>query len=327
MARQNVVPAFNSPVPKAAASGPTFAPATPVIGGNQTAQELQSAASMSIPAVQTVAPVSLSTGVRELKRFPLVLASGASFALSISGNYVFVEFIRTPNQGTAQPEYLVNMKPDSSSVTIPLSVEGQEFRFETDYNQLQFQNLNGGDCALVVWVGYGSVSFPFKYESRNYEAAATGAAIAAAVHPINNIVTTTAISPPVFPFTSLVLSRFRLVKSSTTTAGANFLAYIFNAAPTAPLGSNIAWQLRYADRQSLAGIIALPNFITGGAGSDMTVCDVSGLSIPISAPLNSANPSAYDPLAANQLTVVIVASAAYTSPGENCVLETTFASR
>lgn len=314
---------FNAPVRSVAPS----VPATPRVQGNQEAQALQAATSAAAPSIMTTAPASVSTGVRELKRFPLSLASGGSQVLSITGNYIFVEFVRTPNLGTAQPEYLVTIKPDTSSVAIPVSVEGQEFKFPSDYTQLQITNPNGGDCALIIWVGYGEVSFPFKYQSRNYEAAGNGAGIAAALHAVNNIVTVATISPPVFPFTSLVLSRFRLVKNSTTTAGASFLAYIFNGTPSAPLGSNIAFQLKYADRQLLAGIIALPSFITGGAGSDMTVCDVSGIAIPISAPLDSSNPSAYDPLAANQLTVVIVAATAYTSPGETCVLETTFANR
>lgn len=274
----------------------------------------------SIGFVPSAPNVSDATGTKQFQRLPFPIASGGSQSIPIPGSTVFVELLRTPFQGGASAEYFAEAKPDNGPA-FPL-YEGAKYRFDTPFNNLQIRNLNGGDAYFVLWIGFGDFAHPVVSSPRSYEFSANGAAIANAAHAAGNIVTVGTIDAPPYPYTSARLARFRMEKTTTTAAALR--AFIFSGTISAALGSNIPFTLLDGDGVRLQGIVDLPAFITGGAGSTLSVCEVSGIAIPLSNYYADNNFSSFDPLSGGQFTVVIVATSAYT-PGaaENCRIRST----
>lgn len=308
--KTSAVPVLPVPtVPTSAATGSGYpAPLAPVLPA------------VSVPAIPSAPNVSDATGTRQFQRIVLPVPSGASQNLPYPGTTVFVELLRTPYQGGASAEYVAEAQPDNGP-KFPL-YEGAKIRFDTPFNNLQIRNLNGGAAYFVLWIGFGDFAHPALSTPRTFEFSANGAGIVNAAHAAGNIVTVGTIDPPPAPYTSARLVRFRMEKTTTTAAALR--AFIFSGTISAALGANIPFTLLDADGQRLQGIVDLPAFITGGAGSTLSVCEVSGIAIPLSNYYADNNFSSFDPLAGGQFTVVVVATSAYT-PGaaESCRIRST----
>jgi len=248
-------------------------------------------------------------GPQSLAFQQIVIPAGAIYPLVIKGNYIYVEGIGsttdTPANGT------VTIKADTQQYPVPIFEGNRAIRFTQPFNNIELNNTaNTSPVIVYFWIGFGDVRRDTS--SDKYRTVSTITSDAGATYAVNKVVGT---NPVTFTFAvsgftqSANITKATLVKSTATTANANFSLFLFGVKPSA-IADNANFTFLPAGVSNAVdylGVIQFPAFVAGAAGSN-SVCDVAGFEIAMSSPgLDlSSNPN-------GTIYGILVANAAYTS--------------
>ena len=127
-----------------------------------------------------------------------------------------------------------------------------------------------------------------------------------------------------YPSCGAVITRARVIKNTPNLVNANFTLFLFSAgtAPAIPADQS-AFVLLFGQLQVGQGIINFPAFVSGGAGSDAAVCEISGLALPVKTDSTLTTNSFTDNLSkGGSLVGILVCNAAYVpGNGEQFIVE------
>lgn len=289
-------------------------------------------AAAAIPSVPQASGVA---GV--LKQFGLVtivLQPNTPFPISVEGDYIFLQNSDRPlaqSVGEVDSPFPLLTAKDSNSNVVLIDRPGKGYILPQPFNSIAITYTPGTlppaaatqTLTVQVYVGYGRV----QDDSGLRIAAGLGVASQNLVVTRPNNVTPYAAGQFVAdganfiiqrvtrqPGSSAIITRAKLHKSAINAVNANFSAWLFFALANTNFTNTD--QLPFIFNATAAGLVVgridFPQFVTGGAGSTHSVCDVAGISIPVSTDATQSTiPGANAFASPGSLYVALVANAAY----------------
>lgn len=219
----------------------------------------------------------------------IIVAANSTLPVVASGNYVYVEAVVYDTFASYNFGYAATaptIKPDTSQATVSVTEASREIGFAVPFTKLQITNPNlFGAVVLTLWIGYGSVR---RDTLRSVKDFAVGGLFTNIAYAANK---TVGAGPLVYPeVCSPINQRARIKKAtmaidgSAVTTNADFTLWL---TPEVPLAStnNSTFQLSQnfpnGFGYTLPTQIRFPSFVTGGAGSNGAICELSGLDIEV----------------------------------------------
>jgi len=248
-------------------------------------------------------------GPQSLAFQQITIPAGAIYPLVIKGNFIYVEGIGSTTDVPANGS--VTIKPDTQQYPVPIFEGNRAIRFTQPFNSVELNNSQNTVPVIVYfWIGFGDVRRDISNDK--YRTYSTLTSAAGAVYAANKVV---GANPVTFTFAvssftqSANILKATMVKSTATTANANFSLFLFGVQPTA-VADNANFTFLPAGVSNAVdylGVIQFSQFVAGAAGSN-SVCDVAGFEIALSSPGldTSSNPN-------GTVYGILVANAAYTA--------------
>lgn len=254
----------------------------------------------------------------------VLVKAGSIFPVVISGNYLYVEGIKFETTALHQfnnADNYLTVKPDQASAKARLISPKRAITFAARFGSLQFENTSGVDAVVSCWIGSGDIRADYdgylinSAQSILIPVAGTGVAYAAGQMVGGGFVFPGACSKYTQRAT---LKKITVTKGDPSTANANFTLWLFASYTGSGLSNKAAFTLGANGFTDYIGSVALPAFVTGGAGSAMATCDVSGIDMPLYSSATDSNG-----YTAGSIYGALVANAPYVQAYEAIVLNMT----
>ena len=242
----------------------------------------QSAASASLGAILSPPPLPASIGYKSLQKIQLSLAGNTQQTVQISGNFIYV--LAITGNSTSTP---VTLQPIGNAA-VPIYNNTTVLRWDSDFTQLIVNNPAASTLTLTLIVGYGDYK---DYSALTFTAPQNFNVVGAlGSRPANVIpyaanqyvadlvggyISLTNISRP--NGTGINFDRLCLSKNSTTTANADFTVLFFSGDQST---GSVTDQTPYVAGSIIPrAVVRFPSFVTGGAGSTYSYCDLNDVNI------------------------------------------------
>lgn len=242
----------------------------------------------------------------------VLVKAGSIFPVVIAGNYLYVEGIAFATTALYQfnnADNFLTVKPDQASAKARLISPKRAITFAASFASLQFENTSGVDAVVSCWIGSGDIRADYDgyrvnaAQSLSVPAAGGGVAYAAGQVVAGSFYFSGACSKYTQRAT---LQKLTVIKTDPSTANANFTLWLFGSYTGGGLNNKTAFTLGANGFTDYIGSVGLPAFVTGGAGSVMATCDVSGIDMPLYSSATDTNG-----YTAGTIYAVLVANAAY----------------
>lgn len=244
------------------------------------------------PAPGAAAPAAVlqsTEAPRTLLYQKIVVPANSTLPVVASGNYIYVESVvydtfASYNYGYARTAPTV--KPDTSQATVAITEASREIGFAVPFTTLQITNPNTfGAVVLTLWIGYGSVRRDTLRAVKDF---AVGGVFANLAYAANK---TVGAGPLLYQeVCSPINQRARIKKAtmaidgSAVTTGADFTLWLTPEVPEAS-ADNSTFQLSQnfpnGFGYTMPTQLRFPAFVTGGAGSNGAICELSGLDVEV----------------------------------------------
>ena len=250
------------------------------------------------------------------------VGAGQRYPVVVSGNYCYVEGISFDTTNLAQQtinDGVITVKPDTIGAQARLITDHREIQFPETFSLLEFFNSGTVTVFIFCWVGVGRIRSDSP--SRVVNCSSSLLTNGGGAYTIGDCVC----SGPFYlgaacsPYNQRGKLRTVTVQKNQTTTDAVFELWLFARQGTGSTTDNSPFVLGTTPAYfpyDYLGTVALPAFVTGGAGSTLSFCFVSGIDLDIwSAPTDAGG------YADGTIFGQIVARAAY-NPGvsENIVV-------
>lgn len=263
------------------------------------------------PAVapSVAAPPTVFTTPQSLFYQKVIVPAGKKYPFVVKGDYFYVEGLAYAT--IYSTPYTPKIKADTNGAIFPLTEAYREIKFPEIFNNIEVDNTDSiYDLILTVWIGFGKIRRDAKkdFTSSDFLTAPAGA------YAANQVVGDLLIFPGATnPNTqSATLRKVTCTKANAVVLNADFTLWLW--------GSSTAWNDKtpfvFDTQWQYVAQIRLPAFVTGGAGSVSSVCDVADLNVALRG--NARDPNGFIP---GTLYGTLVANAAYVATGENIGLD------
>jgi hypothetical protein len=245
------------------------------------------------------APVVADAGPKDLSRSIIAtLAPTGSYPILAVGDFVYIKAITTPNLTGAAPAMAtysakpsIRIKPYNGPEMVVDRV-GQSFRFTRAFSNLQVSypaaSITAGLIISVeLIIGFGGFDEPAPHRVSPFfsERTITRPANAIAYAAGQYVGNTADMGGKCLAFLDTFrlgsrysrITRAMIRKNSATITNAVFSLYFFQVPPTTSCADQVAFAMTPSDDNPQMGRIQFPAFITGGAGSTMSFCDLAGI--------------------------------------------------
>lgn len=286
----------------------------------------QIARAQAIPSVPGAPPPRERNPLKQFNQSVVVCAFGVPTRLAIQGDYVYIQSAtRNPmspdgtgiGNGTGSVVPSVVAMRDNNNNLVTIDAVGKGYIFPSPFEYIEF--ISSNDITFIVMIGYGRVN--------NDSGIRTSVGLSeeiftAIVRPANvtpyaanqnvNDVSGVVIEFPNcarFPFGNGIITRAKIFKVSPNLVNADFTLFLMPTAGSAGGADQSTYNLS-VNQRGLQGIIRFPTFITAGAGSTSSVCEIDGIAVPFRSQ-SASNPTPPNLAGGGSLFGNLVANGAY----------------
>lgn len=251
------------------------------------------------------------------------------FPLSIEGDYIFIEQTDFPiASAVGSPPLgglgILSIK-DSNNNVLQLTQAGMGYVFPNAFQWLSFNYTGVAALKVQIYIGYGRV------QDDAGTRVAVGLGRQAVIFTINrpanaNPYAAGQIVGDIIPANIFlrqmsrtpqlggVITKALITKNNAVVANADFSLWLFlsGASGLIPTADQAAFVFSNTLGLQQQGLIRFPTFVTGGAGSTGSVCELSGIAVPFQTDNNViASTNLTDFSDGGNLCAALVANAAY----------------
>jgi hypothetical protein len=219
----------------------------------------------------------------------ITVGAGQRYPVVVSGNLVYCEgIVMSGSALVANGAFSnVSIKPDTANALVYLLEPKRRICFPEQFASLEIYNANTVDIIVYLWAGSGEVQADFapRIVTAGAEYTNLGGAVAYAandvVTPMMNFVN--GASP--FNQRGVITDAYLFMES--VNAGADMSLWLFADSAIGVVGAGPRTPFLFpaasmaVNDPDFIGIIRVPAFVTGGAGSTGKICAVSGLGVQV----------------------------------------------
>jgi hypothetical protein len=246
---------------------------------------------------RTVITPDFAGGMKDLGRtYVASLPAGGATTINAAGDFLFIRSLSAASfatVGTGSALLALRIKPDNSPALI-LDRPGQYYRFPRSFSSVEISNPAGNlSLAVEIFFGFGNYEEPREHRVAPFFAERTITRPAnTTAYAANQYVGTMPdlggkgmVFQNVFRVGSRLsrITRAMIRKGSAQLGNAAFSLWLFQTvtSPFAAGTDQTTFAMTTANDNPAMGRISFPSFATGGAGSDMAICDLAGIDVPL----------------------------------------------
>lgn len=278
-----------------------------------TLQQLtaNNAAARAIPSIQSPPPTSgAAVGPQSLYSQTITIPSGQKYPVMARGDFVYIEgFTQAGTQLADRPSIVLTTDTENTPIDV---LEPDRFiRYPDAFNFIEFSNSGAYTVYITFWTGFGDIRRDYGRRIFNFSQTtlASGPTLLAAGQAVvnNPVVFVAATSPNT---QRARITKATIHKNSANITNADFTLFLF-AKSFNTITTGAAFPFPPPPGMQAYDYLAqirFPTFVTGGAGSTHSLCDLANLSIDIYS-------DARDPNGYRNGTIYggLIANAAYTT--------------